>query len=318
MIPDIRIDLDITIKDPSSILSDLATDIGCDHIIGILLHDLRGCIKSAIFFALNRDNIRFKRSSCHIPVKKTYDLVIGKEVMGKGLTNYDIRDRQFKFILEIEAPAETTVKRYMPARQNGATRADFTSDVSTGKMTIELLIKQGEFAMISGLPSGCSYKVTEVDNDADVQNGEPKTSDVFETYYAANDVEREGKKIIVTDTGKAELLEDQPARNVEMMERQGKYAHAVLSEGKSQAEAETLAKLFKDVATRGILRIEKKADATEAVNHVFFLNLRYDNVTTGVAMSVAPYAAMVVVAAVVGGAIYKRRKDDDDNDTDEI
>lgn len=259
-----------------------------------------------------------KKTGFSDSIYTTYDLVIGKEIMGKGLTNYDITKRKYKFNIEIEAPAGTTLRTYQNVRTNGVKRADVKTDEANGTYTVTFELLQGQVGLISGLPAGSKYTVEEVDNTE--EEGQPKTLELFETYYAANNIE----KILLTPAHWTGNLEDQAARNVLLMERQGAYAKK--RAGKSAAltaeeEKEVGLVLADKTEQYEIERMTQEDVANKkSVNHVFFLNLRYDNVVTGVAMSVAPYALMVI-AAGVGIGVYaaaKKRNRDDDDEMDEM
>ena len=259
-----------------------------------------------------------KKTGFSDSIYTTYDLVIGKEIMGKGLTNYDITERKFKFVVEIEAPAGTTLRTYQNVRTNNVVRNDPQTNETDGKLTVVFELLQGQVGLISGLPSGSTYKVEEVNNTE--KDGEPDTLEIFETYYAANNIE----KILLTPAHWAGNLEDQSARNILLMERQGAYAKKKADNGGTMsAEDEKAAGLVLKDATEKY-RIEKMTEEDikneKSANHVFFLNLRYDNVVTGVALSAAPYVLMVL-AAVAGGGIYmvnRKRNKEEDDDLDEL
>ena len=260
-----------------------------------------------------------KKTGFSDSIYTTYDLVIGKEIMGKGLTNYDLKERKFKFVVELEAPAGTTLRTYQNVSTSDVTRADVKTDEATGKQTVTFELLQGQVALISGLPAGSKYSVEEVNNTE--KDGEPDTLEIFETYYAANNME----KILLTPAHWTGNLEDQAARNAELMKRQTAYAKEKADNGGTMtAEQEEAAGLVLKDKT-GEYRIEKMTDEDvkneKSVNHVFFLNLRYDNVVTGVALSAAPYVLMIL-AAVAGGGIYmmNRKKDDEEeiDDLDEV
>lgn len=277
----------------------------------------------------------------------TYDLVIGKELMGKGLTNYDIEKRIYRFEVTFNAPAGTVIRRAMPARKsNGGPTFFAVADDGTqlkildeasakaiepGKVsklteetygsTVEKMIieiKFGEYALISGLPSGATYMVKEVDNPNE-EKGQPATLELFETYHADN-----MEDMILTGSVDAEYnahsLGDHAKRNTTIMTKQGEYADT-----KKNGNGVITAAQEKEIGLAladdtELLTINKKA-AADSVNNVFFLNLRYDNVVTGVAMSVAPYALMVLAAGVgigVYAAAKRKSRDEEDDEMDEM
>ena len=269
-----------------------------------------------------------KKTGFSDSIYTTYDLVVGKEIAGKGLTNYDIKDRRYKFEISIEAPANTALKSYAPARQATYTpeKKDYRTDKDKGTLTITVELPQNEYVLISGLPSGATYSVKEVSNEKDARSNEPDTLEIFEIYFAKN---LDNMKI--TDKDAAGDLYNRDTtranRTTRMMTLQGAYASAA-GNGALSAEQEKNVGLYKvknnKDASTGKLAVQKMTldenSAAAQVNNVFFLNLRYDNVTTGVAMSVAPYAVMLGagIIAVTGFKILKKRHDDEDDDLDEM
>ncbi|MBQ9512021.1 MAG: hypothetical protein IJR58_02370 [Lachnospiraceae bacterium] len=299
----------------------------------VVLHDIEGDLdyeklndKDKAFSEKKTDEVSneektgTKKTGFSQSVYTTYDLVIGKEIMGKGLTNYDTTKRLFKFDVTITGPAYTKVGQYLPVNGNMGTAKDLTIPES-GVLTTSYEMKQGEYVLLSGLPSGVTYQVTEVNNPLDARDNEPDALDVFETYNTnKNDLQD------IIEAKQDSMLNDQSARNVHMMTLQGEHA-TILSEiarvrsddtltdeqkdeeiAKLEAQKSNLS-LVQNVATD--TKVLGKRQAYESVNNVFFLNVRYDNVNTGVAMSVAPYALMVLAAVIgVGGfLVLKKRRD---------
>lgn len=269
-----------------------------------------------------------KKTGFSDSIYTTYDLVVGKEIAGKGLTNYDIKERRYKFEISIEAPANTALKSYAPARQATYTpeKKDYRTDAKNGTLTITVELPQNEYVLISGLPSGATYNVKEISNEKDARSNEPDTLEVFEIYFAKN-----LDNMLITDKDAAGDLYNRDTtranRTTRMMTLQGAYASAAGNGALNAAQEESVGlykvKNNKDAST-GKLAVQKMTPeesnpVAAQVNNVFFLNLRYDNVTTGVAMSVAPYAVMLGagIIAVTGFKILKKRHDDED-DLDEM
>lgn len=249
----------------------------------------------------------------------TYDLVIGKEIMGKGLTNYDINDRLFKFKVTIAGPAymEIGVNQTVNGARGDSRFAGSEAIPVNGVWEKTFEIKQNDYILLSGLPSGVTYEVEEINNEKDSAVGQPDTLDIFETYNTNRD---DLERIIEADS--TSLLNQHSERNVRMMEMQGAYFQIVSNSELTDEEKEESLKtvgLVKQLHTdkAPTPKVIGKREAYESVNNVFFLNVRYDNVVTGVAMSVAPYALMVAAAVIgVGGFLIVKKRRDADLDED--
>lgn len=276
----------------------------------------------------------------------TYDLVIGKEIMGKGLTNYDITERVFTFKVTINAPSYTRIKgtrgaydtsglidRAFRVPSNGV--LDHKCTNLDGSKTFEVKVKQGEWVLLSGIPSGSTYEVEEVDDWSDPNSA---NSALFENYYSKNmkemieDPNNLSISALASQNNNGSMLEDQPRRNTYMMTLQNRLDAVANGKEFVNSTQEELVDVLVNVSgektkTTGPITLRKyvhedtenkvrKTDK-DSIDSVFFLNLRRDNVVTGVAMSVAPYALMVVAAVIgVGGFLIVKKRRDADLDED--
>ena len=249
-----------------------------------------------------------KKAGFSESVYTTYDLVIGKEIMGKGLTKYDIWEREFKFDVELHGPAYMeigNVRKFSNGNYADSGRLTLGAD---GSLVTQVEMHHGEYVVLSGLPSGVTYQVTEINNEKDAINGQPDVLDVFgEMIYNTSEL----SDIIVTATGDAGMLASQHDRNVRMMELQAMLEEAIAAGNDFQG-------LIKNRATETMAIVKKKAE--DNANHVFYMNLRMDTVQTGVETNTTPYIVMVAVAAlvliggVVGFILIRRRREADDED----
>lgn len=249
-----------------------------------------------------------KKAGFSESVYTTYDLVIGKEIMGKGLTKYDIWEREFKFDVELHGPAYMeigNVRKFSNGNYADSGRLTLGAD---GSLVTQVEMHHGEYVILSGLPSGVTYQVTEINNEKDAINGQPDTLEVFgEMIYHTQEL----SDIIVTASGDAGMLASQHDRNVRMMELQSLLEQAI-------SEGNDFQGLIKDRATPQADIMKKKAE--DNANHVFYMNLRMDTVQTGVETNTTPYIVMVAVAALVliggvaGFILIRRRREADDED----
>ncbi|MBQ9512468.1 MAG: hypothetical protein IJR58_04680, partial [Lachnospiraceae bacterium] len=126
------------------------------------------------------DDVFGKKEGFSESVYTTYDLVIGKELMGKGLTKYDIWDREYKYDVIMHGPAHMEIgnvrKMFQGNTYADAGRLTFGAD---GTLHTQIEVHHGEYVILSGLPSGVTYEIEEINNEKDARNSQPETLDVF-------------------------------------------------------------------------------------------------------------------------------------------
>ena len=275
-------------------------------------------------------NMASKKEGFPEALYTTHDLIIGKEIMGKGLMREDIETREYVFKVTFKAPAGTKIRRAVPARESNPGPTYFVVGEDGTTLTIaddskyvhetekkgststamEIRLKANQYAMISGLPDGVTYTVEEALNKEEAM--------LFQTYHIHD---MENMVMGATGVPAGSLLINQGDargnRTAELMKKQALYEG-----GDVEASGLVKERKTKELTIVAQELVDPNAERTSwavQTNNVFFLNLRPDNVVTGVAMSVAPYALMVI-AAGVGIGVYaaaKKRNRDDDDEMDE-